>query len=89
MVATVNNFGGFYSTEHYLQEARLHGGEVVAPCVNRSAKLTTIDGRVLILGLQHVQGLESAVSKALLIERRRGGVYQSMEDLIDRIAISL
>jgi DNA-directed DNA polymerase III PolC len=36
MVATINNFGGFYRTELYVHEARMHGGIIQAPCINHS-----------------------------------------------------
>ncbi len=36
MVAVANNFGGFYSLEFYLHEARRHGAVIEAPCVNVS-----------------------------------------------------
>lgn len=89
MVATVNNFGGFYGTEHYLQEARLHGATVEPPCINRSANLTTIVGKVIFLGFQHVKGLESDLVRAILMERNRGGDYASLEDVVSRVPLSL
>ncbi|MBS1546318.1 MAG: DNA polymerase III subunit alpha [Bacteroidetes bacterium] len=39
MVAVANNFGGFYSLEFYLHEARRHGAVIEAPCVNWSDEL--------------------------------------------------
>jgi DNA polymerase III alpha subunit len=42
MVAVANNFGGFYSTEFYLHEAKRAGAVVEAPCVNRSAELCSL-----------------------------------------------
>lgn len=39
MVAVANNFGGFYSLEFYLHEARRHGAVIEAPCVNVSGEL--------------------------------------------------
>src|SRR5690554_4724402 len=38
MVATLNNGGGFYSTEFYVHEARMKGGNILPPCINRSFK---------------------------------------------------
>lgn len=42
LVAVANNFGGFYSTEFYLHEAKRHGAVVEAPCVNTSAELCVL-----------------------------------------------
>ena len=89
MVATVNNFGGFYSTEHYLQEARLKGGIIEAPCVNNSVNITTIQSNRILLGFQHVKSLESSTVKAILIERQQAGPFLSFEDFVQRVAVSL
>ncbi|MBP9081058.1 MAG: DNA polymerase III subunit alpha, partial [Flavobacteriales bacterium] len=42
MVAVANNFGGFYSLEFYLHEARRHGAVIEAPCVNVSEELCSL-----------------------------------------------
>ncbi len=42
MVAVANNFGGFYSTEFYLHEAKRHGAVIEAPCVNVSGELCSL-----------------------------------------------
>ncbi|HRN37427.1 MAG TPA: hypothetical protein PLL18_11005, partial [Flavobacteriales bacterium] len=42
MVAVANNFGGFYSLEFYLHEARRHGAVIEAPCVNVSGELCSL-----------------------------------------------
>src|SRR5699024_8940467 len=45
MVAVINNGGGFYDAETYLQEIRNCGGTVYAPDINKSNFETTIDGK--------------------------------------------
>lgn len=89
MVATVNNFGGFYRTEQYIQEARIKGAHIEEPCVNRSDFETTIDGKNIFLGFQHVAELESKVVDALRIQRRENGPYESLENFTQRVPISL
>jgi DNA polymerase III alpha subunit len=42
LTAVVNNFGGFYSMEFYLHEAKRAGALVEAPCVNASAELCVL-----------------------------------------------
>ncbi len=44
LVGVANNFGGFYSTEFYLHEAKRKGAVIEAPCVNRSGELCTLAG---------------------------------------------
>ncbi len=60
MVAVINNFGGFYNTEYYVHEARMAGGMIHAPCVNRSRNLTHIEGRDIYLGFIHLRGLKAS-----------------------------
>jgi DNA-directed DNA polymerase III PolC len=89
MVATINNFGGFYSTEHYLQEARLNGARIHSPCVNLAQKLTTIRGKTITLGFQHIKNLDNKVVNDLLHIRTRLGPFKSLEDFVNRVSINL
>jgi DNA-directed DNA polymerase III PolC len=89
MVAVINNGGGFYAVELYVHEARMHGGEVFPPCVNKSENLCVIHGKEIHLGFFLVKDLENRVTKVIVQERWRAGYYKSMEDLVKRIDISL
>jgi DNA polymerase-3 subunit alpha len=89
MVATINNFGGFYSTEHYLQEARLNGGIILPPCVNTADYQTIIRGNKITIGFQHIKNLESQTAIEFLKNRQAHGVFESLEDFINRVPISL
>ena len=88
MVAVINNFGGFYSTEFYVHEARMCGASIHAPCVNRSRNLTRIEGKDIYLGLIHVRGLESQVVHDLEKQRAEFGVFKSLEDFVRRVHIA-
>jgi DNA polymerase-3 subunit alpha len=88
MVGVINNFGGFYSTEYYVHEARMCGAKIEAPCVNHSINLTTIYGDTIYLGLIHIQSFESAVAHRIIRERISHGPYQSLEDFVGRVDIS-
>ena len=89
MVATINNFGGFYRTELYVHEARMHGAIIEAPCVNNSAEIAIIQGKTIYLGFQLLHALETKTIRRLLIERQRNGIFQSLDNFIDRVAISI
>ena len=89
MVATINNFGGFYRTELYVHEARLHGGKIEAPCVNKSFNETVIYGIHIYLGFMHLQSFESRTIKKILEIRKAGGEFLSLDDFIDRVPISM
>ena len=89
LVATINNGGGFYRTELYVHEARMHGGKIFPPCVNRSNEETVIGGKVIFLGLGFLKSLETNTIQAVLDERHRGGYYRSLQDFLGRVPISL
>ncbi len=89
MVATVNNGGGFFSREVYLHEAKLHGADVQPPCVNTSESYTVVEGKTIWMGLHFVNGLEDTVIQQVVKERVQNGVYQSFEDFLNRVPISL
>jgi DNA polymerase-3 subunit alpha len=89
MVGVINNFGGFYRTEVYLHEARMAGGNICAPCVNRSRFLTHVEGRDLWLGFVHLLGFERKLAEALVAEREEGGFFKSLDDLLRRVTLGL
>ncbi|UTW61938.1 DNA polymerase III subunit alpha [bacterium SCSIO 12741] len=89
MVATINNFGGFYRTELYVHEARMHGATIHAPCVNRGRYESHIEGTDIYLGFILLKSLESRMGHLIVHERTKNGAYQSLDDFIDRIPIGL
>ncbi|MNJ86608.1 DNA polymerase III subunit alpha [compost metagenome] len=89
MVATINNFGGFYRTEVYVLEARKLGATIEAPCINSSRAETIIRGKVVYLGFQHVAGIESKHIQRLIDERDSGGEFEGFTDLMQRISLPL
>ena len=89
MVAVINNFGGFYRTETYVHEARMHGATIEAPCVNKSENMTCIEGTTIYLGLNFISELEHGTINALLESREVHGPFTSVDDLIQRVSISL
>ncbi|WP_343605995.1 DNA polymerase III subunit alpha [Fluviicola sp.] len=89
MVATINNFGGFYRTEVYVLEARKLGAQVEAPCINRSRSETIIRGKEIYLGFQHIAGIELKQLEALLRERDQDGSFTDFTDLMQRVSLPL
>lgn len=89
MVACINNGGGFYSTEFYVHEARLCGGCIHAPDVNRSRYETTIDGNDIYLGFHLVHELETQTAENILKARTADGPFTSLENFMRRVEISL
>ncbi|SFZ89545.1 DNA polymerase-3 subunit alpha [Flaviramulus basaltis] len=89
MVAVLNNGGGFYSTEHYIHEAKMCGGTIHPPCINTSQFENIIKGKAIYLGFGYLKSLESLTIKRFLTERNFNGPYKSLDDFIDRVSISV
>ena len=88
-VAVINNFGGFYNTRIYVNEARRHGAAVHLPCINHSSYKTNISGRDIYLGMQHIKGLETTLSIAVVHEREQNGQFKHFQDFIQRVSPSI
>ncbi len=84
-VAVINNFGGFYHTWVYFNEARRQGGIIHLPCVNRSGYNTSIRDTTIYIGFVHLSGLESELSRQIVAERTNHGLFVSLHDFIDRV----
>ena len=89
MVAVLNNGGGFYSPELYVHEARILGGNIQAPCVNKSHYPTWIYGKDIYLGFHMLKGLEVHTAQRIIKERKENGAFQSLDDFLHRMAISI
>ncbi|MBT8323962.1 MAG: DNA polymerase III subunit alpha [Bacteroidia bacterium] len=89
MVATINNYGGFYSTELYVHEARMNNGVIEAPCVNNSYTQSIIKEKTIYLGFMFLHALESKTIKRLIKERTEHGDFRSLDDFIERVPISI
>ncbi|THD69048.1 DNA polymerase III subunit alpha [Robertkochia marina] len=89
MVAVLNNGGGFYRTEIYVHEARMLGGMIHAPCVNRSLPQHVIRGKDIYLGLLALQELEERTAVRIVRERESDGEYTSLDDFVDRVSIGI
>jgi DNA polymerase-3 subunit alpha/error-prone DNA polymerase len=89
MTAVINNFGGFYRTEVYIHEAKMSGAKIHNPCVNKSEYQTTLYGKNIYLGLQHLKSLDSKISMYISSEREENGAYKSLEDFINRVPIGI
>ncbi len=88
MVATLNNGGGFYRAETYVHEARLKGAEIEAPCINFGFIETSIKGKTIYLGFQHIDSLEQK-TMLKIINARVQGLFKSYDDFIERVPLSI
>lgn len=88
-VAVINNFGGFYPTWFYLNEARRMGAKVHLPCVNRSEYLTSLNGKTIFMGFVHLQGLNREFVENFVNERVANGPFVDFDDFVARVPFGL
>ncbi|MEO5642026.1 MAG: DNA polymerase III subunit alpha [Bacteroidia bacterium] len=89
MVAVINNFGGFYNTRVYVNEAMKTGAKIHLPCVNKSTTFTNIYGTDIYLGFVHIKSLEEKVSKQIEAARHHSGEFLNLEDFIRRVPMGM
>ena len=89
MTAVLNNGGGFYSTEHYIHEAKMCGALIELPCINKSDHANSVTGKTIYLGFGYLKNIEHLLVQRFLTERQLYGLFLSLDDFIDRIAISI
>ncbi|MCX6292660.1 MAG: DNA polymerase III subunit alpha [Bacteroidetes bacterium] len=89
MVAVINNGGGFYATEFYVHEARMFGGKIHAPDINKSTYMTSIEGSDIYIGLNLIAELERHTADVILEERQHNGDFSSLEDFMKRVSIAV
>jgi DNA-directed DNA polymerase III PolC len=84
-VAVINNFGGFYETWVYFNEAKRCGAHIELPCVNKACYKTSLSGQTIYIGFIHIQNLESKVAQSIEAERDKNGAYKSLQDFVNRV----
>lgn len=89
IVATINNGGGFYRKELYVHEARMHGAQIEAPCINKSDHIAIIHGNIIHLGLALIEHLETNTIHNILTERYTNGDFADLRDFMKRVPVSL
>jgi DNA polymerase-3 subunit alpha len=85
MVAVINNFGGFYQSWVYFNEARRCGASIELPCINRGSYLNTLSGNTIFMGFVHISGLENSLAGTFLAEREQKGIFTDLYDFIERV----
>jgi DNA polymerase-3 subunit alpha len=89
ITAVINNFGGFYHTSVYFNEARRQGANIKLPCVNHSNYLTRIIGKDIYIGFIHIANFENKIGQEIEAERKRNGDFASLEDFVRRVRAGL
>jgi len=89
MVAVINNFGGFFRTWVYFNEARRSGATIHLPCVNNSQFKTSINNNDIYIGFIHVDSLERQFGQSIIAEREKNGEFAGLGEFVERIDAGL
>ena len=85
ITAVLNNFGGYYRAEIYLNEARRLGAKLHLPCINHSKNLNVLTDGTIYLGFVYVNNLETKLIERLVAEREQHGLYLGIANFIERV----
>ncbi len=88
-VAVINNFGGFYRTWVYVNEAKKYGGIIELPSVNHSEYKTSLTGKHIYLGFIHIHSLEQKTCIRIVSERHANGAYTGLGNFVTRVHIGI
>jgi len=89
ITAVINNFGGFYRSWLYFNEAERLGAKGMLPDINKSEYLTSIDDDRIYIGFIHLQQFESSLAKKIVADRKAKGSFLSLLDFTQRVNIGI
>lgn len=88
ITGVINNNGGFYRPEVYINEARMLGAHIEPPEINTSNHLTSLHGETIYLGLSQVTHLSKKMKDLIPEERKRNGPFSDLISFIERTQIT-
>ncbi len=88
ITAVINNNGGFYRPEVYINEARKLGATIEPPQINQSNELTCLRGETIFIGFNQVAHLSNTTAIQIEREREVSGNFHSLKELVDRTKIT-
>jgi DNA polymerase-3 subunit alpha len=68
-----------------VNEVRAMGIKILPPCVNRSEVRFSVEGEAIRFGLSAIRGVGEGIAEEIVRERVRGGEYESLDDLCERM----
>jgi DNA-directed DNA polymerase III PolC len=88
--SVITNQGGYYPAIAYLGDARRHRLLVRGPDANQSLWPFSAEGEQAVrVGLMQVKGAQEKEVRGLLAERELGGPFESLDDLLGRVKLSV
>jgi error-prone DNA polymerase len=85
---------GFYAPHVFTNDAKRHGVNILNPDINLSGAHCTVEdatdgsGEVVRVGIGYTRGIGEKAAQAVEEERRRGGPYGSIWELMNRTQLS-
>ena len=61
---------------------------VAPPNINHSGMNFTVSNEKVLFGLSAISGIGESLSTQIIDERNKNGIYQSFDDLLERVALS-
>ena len=89
LTSVINNGGGFYSRQVYVNAVRRMGFPVLQADVNASSMAYVPRGGALRVGLGQLRDVPQAYSERILAERAAGGPYADLFDFVYRVRPSM
>ncbi|MFP4363348.1 MAG: PHP domain-containing protein [Spirochaetia bacterium] len=83
--SVINNGGGFYNRQVYINETRRMGFLIKGPDINKSKWRYSTDEGVLRTGLCQLKEVDEPFLRKVLKNREASGLYQGIFDFIDRV----
>ncbi|WP_340153462.1 DNA polymerase III subunit alpha [uncultured Marivirga sp.] len=84
ITAVINNNGGFYRPEVYINEARMLGAHIEAPDINYSFANASLKDKTIHLGLDQIMHLSKKGIEGICKAREKKGSFSSLTDILER-----
>ncbi|GAA5036750.1 DNA-directed DNA polymerase [Marivirga lumbricoides] len=88
ITAVINNNGGFYRPEVYINEARMLGAHIEAPDINFSMANASLKGETIYLGIDQIMHLSQKGIETIVSARSKNGKFSSLQDLLGRTELT-
>ena len=85
MASVINNGGGFYGRQTYVDECRRMGFAILPPDVNASRWEYTAEAGGLRVGLGQLKAARRELMDELVAARERGGPFRGFSDFVRRV----
>ncbi|MCK9279806.1 MAG: hypothetical protein M0P71_04235 [Melioribacteraceae bacterium] len=87
MANVLNNGGGYYSAEVYINESKRMGIKILLPSINESQWEYKASRNSIRLGFLAIKGFDSAFALKIVRERNANGKFVSLADFIVRTGL--